>query len=138
MAPLGNLGEKETDPRFPSGKWVGFWKQTEPPAGKHTMELHLTFREGILEGDGRDWVGAFSVKGSYNLNDGKCHWLKQYVGKHGVHYEGFNEGQGIWGSWSIKDSHMHGGFHIWPDEMPDPTLESLAAAAEVPVELVTT
>ena len=28
----------ETDPRFPSGKWVGFWIQKHPPVGRQPTE----------------------------------------------------------------------------------------------------
>ncbi len=105
----------ETDPRFPSGPWTGFFLQRTHP-GRHRMELRLTFRNGAMTGEGRDWVGEFLVKGQYNLSDGKCHWSKKYVGKHDVFYQGFNEGKGIWGMW----------------EMGDPTNEHLAAEAELP------
>ena len=129
----------ETDPRFPSGRWVGFWTQKFPPVGKHSTELHLTFSEGVLQGEGRDWVGKYTVRGHYNLADGRCHWTKQYLGKHAVAYDGFNEGQGIWGTWTIDAGSMnlHGGFHIWPEEMADPTTQCLSEQAEVPAELVT-
>ncbi len=131
----------ETDPRFPSGRWVGFWIQKHPPIGRHNTELLLTFSEGILNGEGRDWVGKYIVRGRYDLADGRCHWTKQYRGKHEVFYEGFNEGQGIWGSWHIHASpltiEVHGGFHIWPEEMPDPTQHTLTEKVDAPVELVT-
>ena len=35
----------ETDPRFPSGRWTGYFLQPAIP-GKHVMELILTFRHG--------------------------------------------------------------------------------------------
>ena len=128
--------ELETDPRFPSGRWVGFFIQQHRPPGKHETELHLTFSGGVLTGEGRDWVGKFVVRGRYDPADGRCHWIKQYVGKHVVFYEGFNEGEGIWGKWSISEG-LHGGFHIWPDQLPDPTRRHLSEQAEVPAELVT-
>ena len=90
----------ETDPRFPSGPWTGFFLQKTLP-GKHTMELRLTFQNGAMTGEGRDWVGEFHVKGQYNLADGKCYWTKKYLGKHDVFYQGYNEGKGIWGFWEI-------------------------------------
>ena len=128
--------EPETDPRFPSGRWVGFFIQKYMPPGKHPTELFLTFAGGVLNGEGRDWVGQYTVHGRYDLADGRCRWVKQYVGKHDVHYDGYNEGQGIWGSWRIPGSAAHGGFHIWPDNMPDPTTLRLSAEAEAPKELV--
>src|SRR5262249_11678445 len=132
----------ETDPRFPSGKWVGFWIQKQVRPGRHPTELFLSFADGILQGEGRDWVGKYTVRGRYNVADGRCHWTKHYIDKHEVFDEGFNEGQGIWGTWVIHAGHMtvevRGGFHIWPENMPDPTERHLTEQAEVPAELVAT
>ena len=129
----------EADPNFPSGPWTGFFIQGHPPAGKHRMELHLTFQQGVMTGEGRDWVGEFTVKGRYEVATGQCYWTKRYVGKHDVFYKGFNEGKGIWGGWEISAAsnlgiRFHGGFHIWPEGMPDPTGDRLREAADVPVE----
>ena len=128
----------ETDPRFPSGRWVGFWIQRYAPAGRHQTELTLRFCGGTLNGEGRDWVGRYAVQGTYDLADGRCRWTKRYLERHDVFYEGFNEGRGIWGSWSIRDDDGsvagHGGFHIWPEGLPDPTLERLSEEAPVPAE----
>lgn len=128
----------ETDPRFPSGPWTGFFVQPLIP-GRHLMELRLTFRSGEMTGEGRDWVGDFVVRGRYAIEDGKCYWTKRYVGKHDVFYKGYNEGKGIWGTWEIPpsqgDSGWHGGFHIWPEGMGDPTRPALAAEADLPVEV---
>jgi hypothetical protein len=129
----------ETDPRFPSGPWTGFFLQKAIP-GRHLMELSLTFRQGTMTGEGRDWVGQFLIRGRYTLEDGKCHWTKRYVGKHDVFYQGFNEGKGIWGTWEIptvQDPEVRqGGFHIWPEGMPDPTGSHLTAEADLPAPVV--
>ena len=124
----------ETDPRFPSGKWIGFWTQTLPFRAKPKQEMVLTFRQGALSGEGRDMVGQFYIRGSYSTENGGCQWTKRYVGKHDVSYQGFNEGKGIWGTWRIDL--FHGGFHSWPEGMSDPTVESLNAEADVPAEPV--
>jgi hypothetical protein len=127
----------ETDPRFPSGPWTGFFLQRALP-GRHKMELRLTFHDGVMEGEGRDWVGSFLIRGRYSIADGRCHWTKRYLGKHDVFYKGFNEGKGIWGTWEIPPvtipGFQNGGFHIWPEGQPDPTGSHLTEAAEVPVE----
>ena len=39
-------------------------------------------------------IGPFLIRGKYNIDDGKCHWSKRYVGKHDVAYQGYNEGKG--------------------------------------------
>jgi hypothetical protein len=123
---------EETDPRFPSGPWTGFFLMDHWP-GRHQMELHLSFRQGVMTGEGRDRIGPFLIRGKYNLDDGKCHWTKRYIGRHDVAYQGFNEGKGIWGLWEIPPS-WKGGFHIWPEGMGDPTQPHMAEAIDEPVE----
>src|ERR1700722_20862042 len=118
----------ETDSRFPSGPWVGFFLQKELP-GRHYMEMTLTFEQGTMTGEGRDRVGQFIIRGRYTLEDGKCWWTKRYLGKHDVFYQGYNEGKGIWGTWEIPPDiypvGFHGGFYIWPVGMGDPSGEHL-------------
>jgi len=96
------------------------------------MELHLTFANGSVIGDGTDDVGAFLIKGRYDAAVGECHWTKSYIGGHDVSYRGFREGKGIWGVWEIEVVY-HGGFRIWPrwsggDEAMNESLESEEAA----------
>jgi hypothetical protein len=123
----------ETDERFPSGPWTGFFLQ-KIGRGKHWMELHLTFRDGRMSGMGRDWVGEFVIAGRYEVESGRCRWTKSYIAKHDVRYDGYNEGRGIWGTWTLLSMTGTGGFHIWPEGMSDPTQPAMSAEAEVPVE----
>ena len=104
--------QTETDSRFPSGPWCGFFLMSHLP-GRHQMELHLTFRQGMMTGEGRDRIGHFLIRGRYQVEDGQCWWTKRYIGKHDVSYHGYNEGKGIWGLWEIPPT-WKGGFHIWP------------------------
>ena len=126
----------ESDPRFPSGPWTGFFTDRRKP-GKNPMTLRLDFELGRVTGSGTDYVGRFTVAGAYNLADGECKFLKQYVGKHAVEYRGFNEGKGIWGTWELHHLGLTwtGGFHIWPEAMGDPTAPHLAEAIDEPVEV---
>src|SRR4051794_26436975 len=110
----------ETDSRFPSGAWKGFFLQPALTRDRLWMDLHLTFRNGLIRGEGRDRIGPFLIAGRYELDDGNCRWSKRYVGKHDVAYRGYNEGKGIWGTWQILPT-WHGGFHIWPVAMGDPS-----------------
>lgn len=128
----------ETDSRFPSGKWVGFFVDKRMP-GKHQMEITLTFVNGNMTGDGRDRVGTFTFNGKYDVTDGKCEWVKKYVSAHAVDYRGFNEGKGIWGTWEMHwgGAVFTGGFHIWPDGMSDPTQPVLEEEVDPPIELET-
>jgi hypothetical protein len=124
----------ETDERFPSGPWTGFFLQPVL-AGRHWMELHLTFKDGQVRGEGRDWVGSFLVTGRYETDTGKCWWSKKYVGRHDVAYMGYNEGRGIWGTWELADPPWKGGFHIWPEGM---NVDGRTRSAEEDVPLVGT
>jgi hypothetical protein len=129
----------ETDPRFPSGPWTGFFLQKAIP-GRHQMDLKLNFQNGAISGEGRDWVGLFTIRGQYKLSDGSCWWNKLYHGKHDVYYRGFNEGKGIWGTWEIptetNPDYQRGGFWIWPEGMPDPSQPTLSEEAEEPLVII--
>ena len=67
----------EADARFPSGPWCGFFLMSHLP-GRHQMELHLTFRQGVMTGEGRDMIGPFLIRGRYQVDDGQCWWTKRY------------------------------------------------------------
>ena len=120
----------ETDPRFPSGPWTGFFLQPGTPE-RHWMEIDLVFRDGVMAGAGRDRVGQFAVSGRYHLDDGRAFWTKTYLRQHTLAYAGYNEGKGIWGTWEYL-TNWRGGFHIWPVAMGDPTKQTLAAEAPAP------
>ena len=76
------------------------------------MDLVLEFKDGVMTGEGADGIGFFVISGNYSAQSGECSWVKQYVGRHAVDYEGFREGKGIWGNWTLDLG--RGGFHIWP------------------------
>jgi hypothetical protein len=96
---------------FPSGPWAGFYNYGNS-AGKHRMDLVLTFVNQNISGNGRDDIGMFLVAGRFNDTSGECYWTKTYIGAHDVYYRGFHEGKGIWGLWELPSD--SGGFHIWP------------------------
>jgi hypothetical protein len=128
-----NPANLESDPRFPSGAWTGFYLQYWMP-GRHKTDLDLTWQNGTVTGSGHDRVGAFSINGTYDSVTGECAWTKQYIGKHAVAYRGVNDGRGIWGVWEIRllgglyaD---RGGFHMWP-EGTDVSQESAATEQAV-------
>jgi len=43
----------ETDARFPSGPWTGFWLQCWAP-GRHMMTIDLNFLDGQMRAKGSD------------------------------------------------------------------------------------
>jgi hypothetical protein len=110
----------EPDPRFPSGPWTGYFLQTARP-GRHRMELHLSWRGGTVSGEGRDFVGEFVIRGTYDTATGNCEWVKQYLGKHAVSYRGASDGKSIRGEWEmviVYEQRVYldrGGFRIWPE-----------------------
>lgn len=124
----------ETDDRFPSGRWIGFYLQ-KSIRERQSMELILQFSGGVMQGEGRDPVGDFLIRGRYQTEDGRCHWHKRYIGQHDVFYRGFNEGKGIWGVWEIRTSWFsdRDGFRIWPEGMADPTQQRESESVEPPV-----
>jgi hypothetical protein len=127
-----NRPKLETDPRFPSGEWKGFYLQRDVP-GRQWMALALEFSGGRVAGEGRDSVGEFLLRGVYELKDGRCTLVKTYPGSHDVLYTGSNEGDGkwLWGVWRIHTE--SGGFHLWPKGEEDPTQGRTSAAKEAPV-----
>jgi hypothetical protein len=120
---------------FPSGPWTGFYQYS--PKDKHRMDLHLTFAQGKLTGDGIDDVGHFLIKGHYDEQQLECSWTKTYVGAHDVYYRGFREGKGIWGTWEIG-LRARGGFHIWPRRAGEAAEQQRAAVADEPADCVGT
>jgi hypothetical protein len=103
----------ESDSRFPSGDWRGFYIQR---GIKQRMELSLTFRDGRIVGCGIDPVGKFLIRGGYKIINGRAYLLKFYISKHRVNYMGWAEAVdgGIWGTWTIGQVEDRGGWHIWP------------------------
>jgi hypothetical protein len=99
------------------------------------MDLHLSFSNGIMTGEGNDDVGPFLVRGKYDGSSRECYWTKSYPGSHDVFYRGFREGRGIWGTWEIGDL-GRGGFHIWPRTSSEGDEEIAFAENAEPVDAV--
>lgn len=115
------------DELYPSGPWVGYYLYAWSHV-RNRQELTLTFRDGQLQGDGLDGVGAFLIRGAYDRVKGEVWWTKSYPGGHDVFYRGFREGKGIWGTWEIPPLGS-GGFKIWPRGLGD--AEALHAVEDV-------
>jgi hypothetical protein len=85
---------------YPSGAWRGYWDQAG--FGRQPMhDLSLRFADGVVVGEGRDRVGPFTFFGNYD-DQGGVTMVKQYLGRHQVHYYGTYDGEGtIYGTWTI-------------------------------------
>ena len=124
-----------SDQLFPSGPWTGFYNYY--PGDCHRMDLHLTFANGNMSGEGNDDIGRFLIRGRYDASTRECCWTKSYVGAHDVFYRGFREGKGIWGTWEINIL-GHGGFHIWPRHAGDGESQGESAVQAEPVDAIAT
>src|SRR6266853_2288120 len=120
-----------SESRFPSGPWTGFYTY-QSIAGKHAMDLTLTFSNGRMTGNGADAVGLFVIDGRYDATGGECDWTKSYRGAHDVAYAGFREGKGIWCTWNIR-GHCRGGFQIWP--LGEGEAEEMELEEEEPLQI---
>ena len=100
------------DAPFPDGPWRGFYVYSSA-RDRHSMDLRLRFRDGVLSGSGDDDVGPFTIHGRYDVEAGEVHWTKTYVGRHSIYYRGFGESSRIWGTWELGED-WTGGFKIWP------------------------
>lgn len=127
---------------FPSGDWEGFYLY-QNDGEKHSMNFSLDFKKGIVSGRGSDDVGGFSWKGTYNSESFTVQMTKQY-GTHTIEYSGHADENGIWGKWTygtddsmkqlspelVKNimeafaDKMNGGFHIWPRQNEQSSVES--------------
>jgi hypothetical protein len=117
--PSGGCSSLGVAAMYPSGAWKGFWDQAG--WGRQEMRgLVLRFAGGAVEGEGRDVVGRFTFRGRYD-DQGHVSMVKQYVGRHQVHYEGRYDGEGtIFGQWSIGEL-WRGKFALSPVRAkPDP------------------
>lgn len=121
----------EPDERFPSGPWVGYYRQGNVQS---RQRLNLSFRGGRISGEGLDPVDAFNLWGGYDVGTGAVSFTKAYH-THTVAYAGAADGDGVGGGWEI--GHFgglfvgRGEFRIWPDELA--MEEALKAAAEAGV-----
>ena len=82
------------------------------------MHLHLNFVDGAIAGEGVDYVGPWSIAGEYDQETGSCRWVKSYLGRHQVIYEGRLGADGIRGTWTIEPF-LNSNFHIWPEWMSE-------------------
>jgi hypothetical protein len=88
---------------YPSGTWRGYWDQEEIYGRQPMGPLVLRFRDGRIEGEGRDIISPFTFAGEYD-EQGAVRMVKQYHGErsHRVFYVGTYDGEGtIFGQWRI-------------------------------------
>ena len=112
--------QHETDDRFPTGEWTGFYVQPDSRQ-RYKMDLFLEFVENRISGNGDDPVGEFTICGAYDATTGECSWTKQYVGQHSVEYAGEARRRGIVGQWRVPGmpEFWSGPFFVWPRALGD-------------------
>lgn len=126
----------ESDSRFPSGEWVGFWVQRSLYGNdRKRVEFTLRFANGEVTGQGRDFIDQCVIRGRYDVKSGEVTFQKRHVNlRYDVFYRGFAEQvkKGIWGVWELPSD--RDGFHIWPKGIADPTVDRLEEEADVPLK----
>ncbi len=121
--------ETISDPNFPSGEWVGFYREQ---GSNHRQEMHLFFSGGRISGSGADDIGTFTISGRYDADSREAWWTKIYPGSHDVFYKGYRELKGIWGLWEIPPGGGDG-FHIWPRAHGEDATERVSESRPEPV-----
>jgi hypothetical protein len=121
--------ESETDDRFPSCCWTGFYIQW---GQRGKQDLILSFAGGKIFGEGADSGGEFMVRGTYDTENGRVEMTKRYDA-HTVEYDGQASQAGIMGRWQIRYLALtdRGEFHIWP--ITSGSADAMRTEAEAPL-----
>lgn len=84
------------------------------------MKLALKFEGNIIQGSGRDPMGAFQISGIFSDETHRVLFSKEY-GAVTVEYSGLWDGTFIYGRWNLHDEAYSeaGDFEIWPDKEED-------------------
>eukprot|EP00727_Mastigamoeba_balamuthi_P012996 m51a1_g8319 hypothetical protein (810) ;mRNA; f:119496-123757 len=85
-----------------SGTYSGAWYQ-----GGSTGPFQLTIEGDSstgIRGEGADSIGRFTVRGKYNESSEQVSFVKAYIGKHSLNYEGRGTPDGFRGRWVIVGS----------------------------------
>ena len=112
---------------FYTGNWTGFYMESHRPE-PGWMHLYLACDPaGVIHGEGVDYVGPWTLAGTFDSRTGQCSWIKTYVAKHKVTYHGLLSESGIEGSWNIPPF-LSGRFRIWPETRSDLTDQFLRSS----------
>ena len=101
-----------------AGRWLGCYAQPVAAFGSMWMDFELDVRDAgprsEVQADGFDGLGRFTIAGHVDSSSGDARLAKQYVGAHGVKYEGVLVGRAIRGVWSAGIA--EGVFALWNAE----------------------
>ncbi len=116
---------------LPDGEWQGFYLYGNFRL-EHPMQCNLIFNQGLIQGYGVDDIAPFGWQGTYSEKL-TVNMTKSYT-SHIVHYHGYADENGIWGTWKLFDG-TAGGFHIWPiQENEDVHRESIKEKKNILIE----
>jgi hypothetical protein len=96
-----------------TGNWNGYFLEQHRPE-KGWMHLYLTFAKGQILGEGIDYVGPWTINGTWDQQQKFARWEKRYLKQHTVQYFGELHDHGIVGTWKIGN-YLAGRFAIWPE-----------------------
>src|SRR5450830_517931 len=90
-------------------RWHGHYEQFN---SNHDMELMLIVDFMSIRGEGQDQIGAFDINGQCQGDNFTI--IKQYRGKHAVHYHGhFEQGrEKMEGHWGMQHGHRDGSLKL--------------------------
>ena len=100
----------ETDKRYPSGLWIGYWMQGFI---FRREQMTLTFSGGKVTGDGSDSLGAFRISGCYCVDTGAVSLRKTYDKCPDVSHAGETGEFCIYGTRQIDGIQQEGDWRIW-------------------------
>ena len=79
-------------------EWSGIY--TQGGAQKEMRIDHFNMSKGMIKGSGEDAVGQFTITGTYGKQK-DVNFVKAYIGKHTVQYQGFRHKKDIVGMWAV-------------------------------------
>lgn len=110
-----NLFQASAADVWRSGDWTGYYLQEGQAAAQ---DFTLNFYGDSFEGLGQDNIGFFLILGNVDRRRDLASWVKQYVGRHVVYYQGALSGDQVVGRWTIPGSFsgnsISDGFAVWP------------------------
>lgn len=80
-------------------EWTGFYTSN---GQQIEMRIdHLNMNKGMIKGSGEDSVGAFTIQGTCSGKNKEVNFVKAYIGKHTVNYQGWRQKKDIVGMWAV-------------------------------------
>ncbi len=123
----------ETDERFPSGHWIGWYRQY---GTRSRMLIRIWFQHGKVHATGSDGIGPFTFSGRYDTESGDVSFVKTYIARPElveIFYQGRGEQKGVRGAWEFLGIRGGGEFHIWPESQSEGETDAVHVEQEIEI-----